>query len=190
MHRQVFPRWLKWLSSVGMLAVALVVTAKNTSQYFERYWLEQAHQSLLTALVDARNHAWEQGVTVKVCLADDRYRCISVAGSSHLEGQAWMAYVDGEMGIAKPIAYYPYHAEYVAMTSANGSRMLLGFDAEGYSLGAEVRTFELRSQGGLTDKNYTVVVEPSGALQTLVNRQFSPPVLVAAKNSATTKSEG
>lgn len=149
------------------------------NRHIETFWVEEAHQALLTSLVEARNTAWEERTTVKLCMADSKLRCIE-PGASGASG--WLVLRDGKDSENRVVAFHRFHAEFVALSTSERNLLQrpLGFDAEGYSLQNEVIAFAVHSWSGNTDKTYTVLVEPSGALQTLINAPIRSPVAVAA----------
>ena len=179
MQIRMLSRILKTILLTGCVAVAGIFAPEHLSRQMDQFWVEEAHQALLTGLVDSRNHAWERQVRVELCPANDAKHCISdVARGSDASGfVGWLSVEVAVDGARKPLKLYRFHSEYVAMNQRGLLRaeQPLGFDSQGYSLQPEVIALQLYSWGGISTKNYTVIVEPSGALQTLVNASLKSP---------------
>ncbi|HEY7773036.1 MAG TPA: hypothetical protein VIC26_07630 [Marinagarivorans sp.] len=179
MQVRMLSRILKATLLTGCVAAAGILGPEHLGRQMDQFWVEEAHQALLTGLVDSRNHAWERQVRVELCPASDAKHCISdVARDGGASGfVGWLSVEVAADGGRKPLKLYRFHSEYVAMNQRGLLRaeQPLGFDAQGYSLQPEVIALQLYSWGGISDKNYIVVVEPSGALQTLVNASLESP---------------
>lgn len=170
---------------IGVAAVAAAIgifAPKHFQSHIDEIWVAEAHQALLTVLVNARNYAWENGTQVELCMVNAEYQCV-LDYNEPITG--WMGYriVETRAGqlTKKRVAFHRFNAEYVAL--ANSARMdwsvPLGFDDEGYSLQREVVSFDIYSISGMSSKTYKVIVEPSGALQTLVNAEMREDIHVA-----------
>jgi len=175
MSAQSVSRFFKAVLFTGCFAAAGIYGPQHLSRHLDQFWVEEAHQALLTALVDSRNYAWEHQARVELCQANNAYRCLSEkALEDEAGGAGWLSVKVLPNGDREPLQFYSFHAEYVALDQGgrvDGSTPL-GFDSQGYSLQPEVVALQLYSWGGISQKNYTVVVEPSGALQTLVNAEL------------------
>lgn len=164
------------LLAVGMLAG--VYGPHKLNSYVDEYWVEAAHQALITSMVDARNYAWDNGVSVELCLATAEQQCVEPS-QNNVAG--WLTYEVANNGTKTPVNFYRFHAQHVGVIGSNRYvlRTPLGFDDEGYSLQPGVIGFEVYSLSGVSAKNYTVLIEPSGALQTLVNSTLQASVKTA-----------
>lgn len=153
---------------LGLAVIVSIFGPAKVSNHLDAFWVEEAHHALLSGLVEARKHAWENRVTVELCAASAAQVCVTPE-DNHIEG--WLTYEVHPEGQRTNIEFYSFHAEYVGLTASDRfvRYMPLGFDADGYSLQANVIGFDVYSLSGVSTKNYTVLVEPSGALQTLVN---------------------
>ena len=180
MSAERFSLTLKALFCAGFILLAALLGPQLLNRHIETFWVEEAHQALLTSLVEARNTAWEERKRVRVCMANDSMRCVEPGASG---ARGWLVYRDGEAIERRVVAFHRFHVEFVALSTSERGLLQrpLGFDAEGYSLQDEVIAFAVHSWSGNTDKTYTVLVEPSGALQTLVNAPIRSPVAVAAE---------
>lgn len=178
MLAQRFSITLKAIFCAGIILSAALIGPQLLNRHIETFWVEEAHQALLMSLVTARNTAWEERTRINVCLADQSRRCVE-PGSGGTAG--WLVEREGEQAGRRVVAFHRFHAEFVALSTSERGLLQrpLGFDAEGYSLQDEVIAFAVHSWSGNTDKTYTIVVEPSGALQTLVNAPIRSPVAVA-----------
>lgn len=161
--------------------VAALLGPGFLNKHIETFWVEEAHQALLTSLVSARNTAWSEKTTVRLCMANDDYQCVE-PGTDGADG--WLVASVDEQGERKIIGFHRFHAQYVALSASKRGLLQkpLGFDAQGYSLQDEVIAFAVHAWSGTTDKTYTVIIEPSGALQTLVNAPIRSPVAIAAES--------
>ncbi|BCD98144.1 hypothetical protein [Marinagarivorans cellulosilyticus] len=182
MNAQSVSRFLKVALFTGCFAAAGILGPQHLSRHLDQFWVEEAHQALLTGLVDSRNYAWEHQVRVELCQANNAYRCLSEKAIGDEDGVAgWLSVKVLANGDRLPLKFYSFHSEYVALDQGGriDSSEPLGFDSQGYSLQPEVVALQLYSWGGISQKNYTVVLEPSGALQTLVNAELEAPRKVA-----------
>lgn len=173
---------LKGFMFLGVVASVGIYGPSQLNNYLDEFWVEEAHQALLSSLVDARNHAWDNRITVELCAATIEQVCTAPKDNS-IAG--WLTYEVAANGDHKKIQFYRFHAEYVGLTTSDRfvQHMPLGFDDEGYSLQASVIGFDVYSLSGVSAKNYTVLLEPSGALQTLVNGTLRSNVQVAQEAS-------
>ncbi|WP_394201148.1 hypothetical protein [Marinagarivorans algicola] len=153
---------------LGLAVIVSIFGPAKVSHHLDAFWVEEAHHALLSGLVEARKHAWENRVTVELCAATAARVCIT-SEDSDIEG--WLMYEVGPERQRTSIQFYSFHAEYVGLTASDRFARYtpLGFDADGYSVQANVIGFDVYSLSGVSTKNYTILVEPSGALQTLVN---------------------
>ncbi|MDZ7922956.1 MAG: hypothetical protein U5M23_02645 [Marinagarivorans sp.] len=191
----------KFILSVGALAGTLVMVshfaATHTHRFLDLFWLEEAHQAYLTTLVTARNDAWENHRTVIVCAANHLQNCVDINDASVT---SWLAYTlspadeknfdtkkspnaKNSLNTKKIIvAEHPFHAQYITFNVRGkilATQPTIGFDADGYSLQPQVYVFELNTLSQLSQKNYSVVVEPSGAVQSLAGRPSAPREMVS-----------
>lgn len=175
---------LKGCLFLGLVVATGIYGPSKLSHYLDEFWVEAAHQALLTSLVDARNHAWDHAVTVEVCAANAEQACIAPY-DNNIAG--WLSYEVAANGGQTKINFYSFPAEHVGITTSERFAQLtpLGFDNEGYSLQRAVIGFDVYSLSGVSDKNYTVLLEPSGALQTLVNGALRSTVRVAYNDELT-----
>lgn len=171
-HARTLSRIIKATVLTVCFAAAGILGPEHLSRQMDQFWVEEAHQALLTGLVDSRNHAWEQQVRVELCPASNAQHCLDESARDNTQGfVGWLSVEVGLNRKRKPLKLYRFHSEFVAMNQRGVLRneYPLGFDSQGYSLQPEVIALQLYSWGGISDKNYTVIVEPSGALQTLVD---------------------
>ncbi len=193
MSAQSVSRFMKAVFFTGCVTAAGIFGPQHLSRHLDQFWVEEAHQALLTALVDSRNYAWEHQARVELCQANNAYRCLSEKTLEDESGVAgWLSVQVLPNGDRQPLQFYSYHVEYVAFDQVGriDGRAPLGFDSQGYSLQPEVVALQLYSWGGVSQKNYMVVIEPSGALQTLVNAELETPRKVALQNWKTLLKEG
>ena len=189
----------KFILSVGTLAGALVMVghfaATHTHRFLDLFWLEEAHQAYLTTLVTARNDAWTNHRTVMVCAANHLQNCVDINDASVT---SWLAYALSPADEKNPnakktiVAEHPFHAQYITFNLRGqilATQPTLGFDADGYSLQPQVYVFELNTLSQLSQKNYSVVVEPSGAVQSLAGRH-TPPSEMFSRIAINTPVEG
>jgi hypothetical protein len=159
------------------------------SRQLDELRIEEAHEALLTSLVDSRNFAWDRGVVVGICAATAVKQCTSLNSGEFI---GWMNYIIDEKGRSTPLHFYPFHADQIALIGSHRKifEEPLGFDAQGYSLQSEVVSIDLYSLSGLSKKSYTLVLEPSGALQTLVNMRPELTQKIAQLPSSLNMKEG
>ena len=138
------------------------------SRQLDELRIEEAHDALLSGLVDSRNFAWDEGVTVGLCAATSEAKCTELSDGGVA---GWLSYTISASGSHRPLKFYPFQADYIALITNrwNVFQKPFGFDEQGYSLQTEVVSINLYSLSGLSKKTYTLVIEPSGALQTLAN---------------------
>ena len=172
-----------WLTKVtqcvmvgGLIAATIAWAPQQLNRYLASFWLEEAHQALLTSLVQARNFARDNAVNIAVCAANETHQCVDIA--SH-DVVAWRVYpvpttaqglTPDALAVTQTISFNRYHHNLV------GLRMMgeltdagLGFDQGGYSLQPQVLALEITEAKLAAHKKYTVVIEPSGALQTIAS---------------------
>ena len=198
----------KSIVRLGVVASALIilghVAATHAHRFLDIYWLEEAHQAYLTTLVAARNDAWENKRTVMICATNRQQQCVDIQGDTrgaikHLDPNndmtvtAWQAYTLSPNAEKIIIAEHPFHSQYIAFNYTGPvatSVLAMGFDADGYSLQPQVYAFELTTVAQLSRKNYRIVVEPSGAVQSLAGRHKTSRVVANHIASRGTPVEG
>ncbi len=181
------------LASLGRFTLAKFVGAAvvagligNAAPHYMQHqidglWVDGAHQALLEALVDARHYSWNHSKATKLCMADNNKKCVSdehaAADNNKIAG--WLVYSAGSS--EELVAFHSFRSEPVGFTGSTRFdwSLPIGFDAQGYSLQTEVVSFDIYSVSGVNSKTYKIIIEPSGALQTLVNADKNNDVHIA-----------